>query len=117
MSDAVSLLHQCSRYSHIVLGFLGLVLFWIPVCSPKGGRLHRLSGKAFALVALWVSGTGMLASAWAIIHPINFITSLGTQISGTDEPYVVESIRFLFSLLAFLSVGTFSGVIFGVALV
>lgn len=37
MTELLSLLHQASRYSHIALGFVGLVLFWVPIVAAKGG--------------------------------------------------------------------------------
>jgi hypothetical protein len=116
MSEFLSMVHQASRYSHIVLGFLGLVLFWVPVIAFKGGRAHRLSGKIFACIALWVGLTGFAASVWAVSAPVSFISSLGVSFTETSLPYIVERVMFGFSFLAFLSIATLSGVILGVAL-
>lgn len=116
MSDTLTLIHQFNRYSHIILGIVGLVLFWFPVFASKGGKLHRITGKAFTCIALWVSFTGIFASIWACLYPVSFLYSLSSvEVKESSMPYLVEMIRFLFSLLAFLSIATLSGVILGVA--
>jgi hypothetical protein len=116
MPETLTLIHQFNRYSHIALGIVGLVLFWFPVFASKGGKLHRITGKAFACIALWVSFTGIVASIWAFLFPVSFLYSLSSvEVKGDSLPYYVEMIRFLFSLLAFLSIATLSGVILGVA--
>lgn len=51
-------LREVSRWSHIVLGFVGLAAFWFPVFARKGGRIHRVAGKVF----VWC-GYGVTASA------------------------------------------------------
>lgn len=117
MSEYLALLHQINRYSHIALAAVGLVVFWIPVIASKGGRLHRVSGKAFAIIAIWVSTTGLIGSVWAVASPLSFAGSLGSKMSEKAQPYIVENARFFFALLAFLSIATLSGIIFGVALV
>ena len=37
--------HHALRWSHIAVGSIGLVLFWVPTLSKKGGRLNILSGE------------------------------------------------------------------------
>jgi hypothetical protein len=115
MSEFLSCLHHATRYSHIALGFVGLALFWVPVLTPKGGRVHRVSGKIFAAIALWVGLTGYFGSLWAVADPFGFTASLGRTVSASARPYVAEELRFGFGFLAFLSIATVSGVILGVA--
>ncbi|MEX1363737.1 MAG: hypothetical protein AB1Z98_11455 [Nannocystaceae bacterium] len=52
-------------YLHIAFGSVGLVLFWLPVITKKGGKLHRRSGFWFGYSMLI---TGSLAIA------ISFVT-------------------------------------------
>lgn len=55
------------RFLHISTGFISLLLFWIPVIAPKGGKTHRLSGKAYAALMWIVVSTAALLSlknAW-----------------------------------------------------
>lgn len=54
----MEILREVFRWSHVVLGFTGLVAFWFPVFSRKGGTLHRRAGKVFV-----VCGYGVTASA------------------------------------------------------
>lgn len=54
----MELLRDLFRYTHIVLGFVGLTAFWFPVFARKGAKLHRRAGKVF----VW-SGYGVAASA------------------------------------------------------
>lgn len=49
-----------NRWTHIVFGFLGLVAFWIPVFTRKGGAVHRWAGKVFRYSAMVVlAGAGL----------------------------------------------------------
>lgn len=38
---------------HIPAGFLGLILFWIPVFTKKGGNIHKKAGKGY-VVSMWI---------------------------------------------------------------
>lgn len=50
--------HALIRYAHVAFGFVGLVAFWIPLLTRKGGHTHRLFGRIYTNCA-WV----VLASA------------------------------------------------------
>ena len=54
----MDLLREILRFSHVALGFTGLVAFWFPVFARKGATLHRRAGKVF----VW-SGYGVTLSA------------------------------------------------------
>ncbi|GAB4180338.1 MAG: hypothetical protein Kow0020_16260 [Wenzhouxiangellaceae bacterium] len=60
---------EFNRWLHIIVGFVGLAAFWIPVFAKKGGPLHRSAGKVFrwsaivVLSAAAVSVTGHLGGA------------------------------------------------------
>ena len=56
-------LFQLFLACHIITGATGLVLFWTPVLSRKGGAFHRLYGKWFSYSML---ATGSFASSMAI---------------------------------------------------
>ena len=38
---------------HVFCGFSSLVLFWVPIFTKKGGKAHRLVGKAYVYL-MWV---------------------------------------------------------------
>lgn len=45
-----------ARYTHILFGFIGLALFWLPVFVRKGGLWHRRVGRWFYWCANLVLG-------------------------------------------------------------
>lgn len=48
-----------TRWIHITIGFTGLVAFWIPAFSRKGGTTHVRTGRVFEWAAYIVAGTAM----------------------------------------------------------
>lgn len=38
---------EANRWFHIVVGYLGLMAFWIPIVTSKGGWLHKKAGLIF----------------------------------------------------------------------
>ena len=54
-------LRELSRWSHIILGFTGLLAFWFPVVARKGGRLHRIAGQVFVWCGYGVTATAALS--------------------------------------------------------
>ena len=114
MNADLDTLHLVLRYSHIVAGFLGLALFWIPVFAAKGGRLHLRAGRAFVWCATFVGLTGLGTSAWALIDVDSFLGRTLESIPERSRPYVLEQARFLFAILGYLSLLVLSGLWFAV---
>ena len=48
--------------SHIILGFVSLLLFWIPMFARKGGKAHGTSGKWYVYTMSWVVLSAALLS-------------------------------------------------------
>lgn len=46
---------------HVFAGFIGLVSFWVPVLTRKGGKHHKLFGKVFKYCAYVVLAAASLA--------------------------------------------------------
>ena len=65
----MELLRAISRWTHVIVGFTGLVAFWFPVFSRKGARLHRIAGKVFMTCGYLVTGSAAL-SCILITHSI-----------------------------------------------
>ncbi len=57
------LLFDVFLIGHIIMGAFGLVAFWLPVLSRKGGRFHRRWGRYFTYSML---GTGTLAAGMGL---------------------------------------------------
>jgi hypothetical protein len=99
--------HMGFRGLHIFVGAIGLVLFWIPVFTAKGGRLHRAAGRWFVRSVYVVAASGLVSSVWAIIAPANF------KGAATLSDGVVDELRFFFSILGMLSVLALQGAVLG----
>lgn len=56
LTDILENLHPFTRLGHIILGAVGLALFWLPLLTKKGQKLHRLFGRVFEAVAWGVIG-------------------------------------------------------------
>ena len=39
--------------THVIAGFISLVIFWIPIFTPKGGNLHVKIGKIYVFL-MWI---------------------------------------------------------------
>ena len=83
---------------HITTGAVGLVAFWVPVLSKKGGVLHLRWGRIFnvAMIATGAFATGM--ALCTIADP------LGTHPFMTDGPLVAGIFGWMMLYLAFLTV-------------
>ncbi|HLR51437.1 MAG TPA: DUF2306 domain-containing protein [Candidatus Avamphibacillus sp.] len=96
-------LFQIARYAHIIGGFVALFIFWVPIVTRKGGKVHRGAGwvyvasmSAVSITALfmgiyrltWDAGTepGAIPFSWFLI----FIAIL----SGATAWYGVRVLRY-----------------------
>jgi hypothetical protein len=62
---------QDLRWAHITAGSIALLLFWIPVAAPKGGRVHVRIGWAYAALMSVVVATALTMSGLAIATPLS----------------------------------------------
>jgi hypothetical protein len=99
--------HIAFRSIHILVGGIGLILFWVPVLTAKGGRTHRAAGRWFVRCVYLVAGSGLISSVWAIAAPASFMgeTALPANVAG--------DLRFFFSILGMLSVLALQGAVLG----
>lgn len=89
-----------TRWIHIVVGFTGLVAFWIPAFSRKGGTTHVRAGRVFEWAAYIVAGTAVLNS----LGRLGVAFARGARIEGNEA-------AFGFAIfLAYLGILTFAGV-------
>ena len=65
-------LHTVFRAIHIGAGFVGLVVFWIPVITTKGSTFHRLFGKIFVACAAVVIGSALFTCVAILLDPFAF---------------------------------------------
>lgn len=57
----MEVLFSILRWAHIILGFIGLVFFWVPVFTRKGGAQHKFYGRVFKYCAYGVLFSAMLS--------------------------------------------------------
>lgn len=112
MNTWTDLLHTFLRGSHVVIGFAGLLLFWLIVLGKKGTPRHRLIGRCFVLTAFYIGGSAIFSSAWALLHLESFAPKLATL---EEDVQVITrgQIQFLFTLLLFLAIATVTGALYG----
>ena len=60
-----------NRWIHIVVGFVGLAAFWVPVVARKGGPAHRAAGKVFRYSAMIVVAAAGLA---VVLHSLRALS-------------------------------------------
>lgn len=63
----MELLFSLSRWIHIVSGFLALFIFWIPMITRKGSKVHRQIGKLFVIAMLAIAGSAFYMGSYRII--------------------------------------------------
>jgi hypothetical protein len=112
MSELLEPLHLGLRYSHIVLGFAGLALFWAIVSLKKGTPIHRRVGMVFFWIALWVGGSALVGSVWALVHVESYAPWLA-HVEPEEQAEIREFVQFIFVILLFLSSATITGAVFG----
>ena len=97
-------LYRAAVILHVAAAFVGLVAFWIPIFSRKGGRVHVRVGWVFASMLLIVSFTALVLASWTLADP------LGTRPlpAGLDAASYASSRRITGVLLAYLAVLTFA---------
>ena len=100
----MELLLAINRYVHIAVGFAGLVAWWVPIVTTKGGPIHRRMGITF-VGAAYVIGTT------ALVSPVLHIAS--ARRSGIAWPELLGGSGFLI-LLAYLGLFTFNVAHYGV---
>ena len=57
----VHLLRETLRWSHSIIGLIGLVAFWFPIFARKGGPLHTRAGTIFAWSAYGACATAAVS--------------------------------------------------------
>ncbi|MEM7583933.1 MAG: hypothetical protein AAF560_11170, partial [Acidobacteriota bacterium] len=92
----MELLREILRWAHIILGFTGLVAFWFPVFSRKGGKLHRAAGKVFVYCGYGVAGSAFVSCA-IVTHMI-----LSRGLSAQNQANLAS-----LAMLAYLALVTF----------
>ncbi|NVJ66076.1 MAG: hypothetical protein HWE16_06280 [Gammaproteobacteria bacterium] len=97
----MDILHEFLRYTHIIGGFIGLVLFWIPIFSKKGSKVHRQMGKYWT----WLARVVVLSALAGLFLYIPEI--IEKNVSANNYAFLL--------FLGYLSVVTYIVINYGVA--
>lgn len=68
----MSLIYQTTLWVHVAVGFMSLVLFWIPVAAKKGGKLHTQTGHWYANTMYAVGFSALALAIMLMSDPIGF---------------------------------------------
>jgi hypothetical protein len=107
-------LHTLWRYSHMIVGFVGLIVFWIPAVAKKGSPLHIRSGKVFVWCAYYVGITALVSCIWVLAGPRSFFNAVGVAESAARSEFIAQ-IRMFFAILGFLASSVIVSLALGVA--
>ncbi|MEL6253409.1 MAG: hypothetical protein AAFR87_15465 [Bacteroidota bacterium] len=87
---------KITTLSHVIVGFISLILFWLPVFTRKGGKLHRKIGNLYVYCMWFVVITAAILSVKnVIIQEYNAAIFLGflTFITGNPLWYGVAILK------------------------
>ncbi|MFC5711966.1 DUF2306 domain-containing protein [Thalassorhabdus alkalitolerans] len=92
-----------ARWIHIFSGFVALLIFWLPIVTRKGGKLHRRSGWVFVSSMATVSITAFYMGIYLIYldagtasgdTPFSWFLIFISILSGATTWYGVRVLRF-----------------------
>jgi hypothetical protein len=79
----MSIFYQSLIIAHVSIGFVSLVLFWIPVMAKKGSKLHISAGRWYARAMYTVGFSALTLALMMMLDPI--ATKYGAQSLNADE--------------------------------
>ena len=92
------------RSSHITIGLVGLIAYWVPVLAKKGGKLHIVSGRIFEWCGYYVAGTALFSCVRYLSTPRHYALFQDYSTETAEEFARVQGAQFLLTVLAFLAV-------------
>ena len=106
--------HSLLVYTHIAVGAVALLLFWVPALAKKGSSLHVRAGKAYVFCMYTVVVTAFVASIMVLADPLT-IRAPGASFDVVEATQRAERYRTFSLFLLMLSVLVFSGLRHGIA--
>lgn len=99
--------HTALRWSHVIAGGVGLIVYWIAALTKKGGKTHKRAGRWFVNIVYYVTGTALFATLWGTLFPVSYVHAEALSAERVD------SIRFFVAILMFLATLTLSAAYLG----
>lgn len=109
----MSELHTLLVWSHIAVGSIALVLFWVPALAKKGSPLHIRTGRIYVNAMYFVAVTAFFASIIALLDPIG-IRRPGEILAAEDAVELSSRFRMFSLFLLMLSVLVFASLRHGI---
>jgi len=103
------IIHQTIFYTHISIGSIALLVFWLPLFAKKGSKNHVLYGKLFAYGMYAVAVSGLIMTTLVLIDPIG-VRYPERNLTTEDAYQMAAQNRALAGFLLMLSVLVFSNV-------
>jgi hypothetical protein len=96
--------HDAVLWFHVACGCIGLVVFWVPALTPKGGPTHRKAGWVYVSAMLGVVVSAVVLAILLYVDPLT-AHDLGDRQPATVAAGVVRAraIAVLFGALALLT--------------
>jgi hypothetical protein len=107
-------LHGLLVNTHIVIGTIALLLFWVPAIARKGSPLHVGAGRVYAYCMYAVTASAFVASLMVIADPLGIRFPDGLP-AGADAARAAAGNRAGSLFLLMLSVLVFASVRHGMA--
>lgn len=108
----MSITYQALLFTHIAVGFLSLLLFWIPVAAKKGGTLHVRAGYWYAKAMYAVGFSALILALMLMIDPIGFKFP-DSNFDAQEMAKVISDVKdtglFLFAISVLVLVGVRHG--------
>ncbi|WP_413304404.1 DUF2306 domain-containing protein [Bacillus sp. 1P10SD] len=91
------------RILHIVAGFVALFLFWIPIVTKKGGRVHNSVGWSFVIAMALVAVSALFMGSYRIFFDsdadserisFSWFLIFISILSGTSSWYGLRVLRY-----------------------
>ncbi|WBQ11950.1 hypothetical protein L2D00_08835 [Hyphomonadaceae bacterium BL14] len=89
---------------HIITGAPGLIVFWVPVAARKGGKLHRLSGRLFAIAMLITALAAAIMSSLTLWQPMETHPHLAEHAEFSDPALVRGIFGWMMLYLSILTI-------------
>lgn len=102
------ILHSALFVSHILLGSMALMLFWVPLIAGKGGLNHVKFGRYYGNTMYAVAASGALMAMLVIYDPITLKGHLLGD--SSDHHAFANTIRIFWGFLLYLSLLTYVSV-------
>lgn len=102
-------LYKFLLITHVAVGFMSLVLFWIPVAVRKGGASHRRVGRWYANAMYIVAGSAFAITVMVLADPLG-VKHPGAAFDVAESAAVAQRERMLSLFLLAISVLVFTSI-------